>query len=187
MQKFDLFDKVTASQPTQQLPVGGYKCKILKAEEVSYSWGNVMVISFDIAEGEHKDFYKENYNNQDKDKEKKWKGTYRLNLPNGKSEKADEFNARQFKTFIAAVEKSNSGYKWSWDEKTLKDKMVGLVFGEEEWEMDGKSGMCVRARYAAEVAGIENAKAPQPKYKNGNTPQLNSQSQQQEEDDDLPF
>ncbi|MFR8011236.1 MAG: hypothetical protein ACLU8W_05690 [Clostridia bacterium] len=38
------------------LPAGGYVAKILDAKEVEYSWGTVLLVSFDIAEGEHKDF-----------------------------------------------------------------------------------------------------------------------------------
>lgn len=185
MKKFDLFDKVEASQQREQLPVGGYKVKILKAEEMEYSWGTVVVISFDIADGEYKDFFKRDYNSNTKN-DKKWRGTYRLNLPNGKSEKADEFNARQFKTFAQAVEKSNSGYKWTWDEATLKDKFVGLVFGEEEYSFDGRTGMMIKARYAAPVEGIANAKVPAPKMLNGGTTPTNGGTNQ-EEDDDLPF
>lgn len=185
MKKFELFDKVQATQARQQLPTGGYRCKILKAEETEYTWGSVFVVSFDIAVGEYAGFYKKDFNSQDKDKEKKWRGTYRLNLPNGKSEKADEFNARQFKSFTQAVEKSNPGYKWSWDEETLKEKMIGLVFGEEEWSMNGKTGMTVKARYATSIDEVEKAKVPQPKMINGGSSQV--AGAQAEDDDDLPF
>ena len=37
------------------------------------------------------------------------------------------------KGFTVAVEKSNSGYVWNFDEKSLKGKIVGLVLGEEEF------------------------------------------------------
>ena len=40
----------------EQLPVGAYVAKIMKAEELSIHWGNVLMFSFDIIEGEHKDF-----------------------------------------------------------------------------------------------------------------------------------
>ena len=32
----------------ENLPVGGYVAKILNAEEISYSWGAVLLVSFDI-------------------------------------------------------------------------------------------------------------------------------------------
>ena len=183
MKKFDLFDKVQETQQREVLPVGGYKCKIMKAEEIEYSWGSVVVVSFDIADGEYKDFFARDYKNNTSDN-KKWRGTIRFNQPNGKSEKADEFNARRFKTFIKAVEKSNNGYSWSWDEKTLKDKLVGFVFGEEEWEYDGRSGMAVKAQFATEYDKATGATIPAPKMlTKGNQP---AQTIAQD-DDDLPF
>ena len=39
-----------------------------------------------------------------------------------------------FKGFITAVEKSNPGYHWDWDEKKLIGKNVIAVFGDEEYE-----------------------------------------------------
>lgn len=38
-----------------------------------------------------------------------------------------------FKAFITAIEKSNPGFIWRWDETTLKGKLFVAVFGEEEW------------------------------------------------------
>lgn len=38
-----------------------------------------------------------------------------------------------FKGFIKAVEKTNPGYQWDWDEKKLIGKNVIAVFGEEEY------------------------------------------------------
>lgn len=38
-----------------------------------------------------------------------------------------------FKAFITAVEKTNPGYKWDWDEKKLIGKNVMAVVGEEEY------------------------------------------------------
>ena len=45
---------VSASEP---LPAGGYVAKILNAKVEEHSWSEVLVISFDIAEGEYKDFF----------------------------------------------------------------------------------------------------------------------------------
>ena len=39
------------SSSREQLPVGGYIAKILNAEEVTYDWGSVLLISFDIEIG----------------------------------------------------------------------------------------------------------------------------------------
>ena len=42
-----------------------------------------------------------------------------------------------FKGFIKAVEESNPGYVWNWDESTLKGKKVGLILQEEEYVPTG--------------------------------------------------
>ena len=34
------------------LPAGGYVLKIMNAEEQEYTWGSVIVVSFDVAEGD---------------------------------------------------------------------------------------------------------------------------------------
>ena len=39
---------------------------------------------------------------------------------------------------MTAVEDSNEGYHWGWDESTLKDKLVGAKFYIEQSEYDGK-------------------------------------------------
>lgn len=51
-----------------------------------------------------------------------------------------------FKAFISAVEKTNPGYQWDWDEKKLIGKNVIAVVGEEEYRaQDGtvKTGIKV--------------------------------------------
>lgn len=37
------------------------------------------------------------------------------------------------KGFTNAIEASNKGYKWDWNEQGLKGKLVGVVIGEEEY------------------------------------------------------
>ena len=49
--------KIERSVGSEPLPVGGYVAKILNAEVKEYDWGELLVISFDIAVGEHKDFF----------------------------------------------------------------------------------------------------------------------------------
>ena len=90
----------------KKLPVGAYVCKVLEAREESYGWGSVLVIQFDIAEGEYKNFYREQYEKQDKNK--KWKGVYRLNCPMDDGTPKDERMKKAFKTFIHHIETSNS-------------------------------------------------------------------------------
>ena len=62
--------KAEAPVRKEKLPAGGYVAKIMDAREVEYSWGSVLLISFDIAEGEHKDFFKNDYRSQQQEDKK---------------------------------------------------------------------------------------------------------------------
>lgn len=72
MKKWNGYETTQVMGGKKKLPVGAYVCKVLEAKEESYGWGSVLVIHFDIAEGEYKNFYREQYEKQDKNK--KWKG-----------------------------------------------------------------------------------------------------------------
>ena len=115
------------------LPPGGYVVGILGAEEKEESWGRVLEIRYDVCEGEHKNYYTEQYkNNQAEDK--KYKGVYRLGIPKDDGSERDEWSVRKFNTAMLAIEDSNAGYQWDWDEKKLVGKVVGAVFQSREYD-----------------------------------------------------
>ena len=123
----------------ERLPIGGYVIEIKNVEYKENDWGDTVVLSFDITEGEHKGFYMQNYKNQTAE-DKKWKGTYRLPVPKDDGTEQDEWRMRRFKTVIEAFEDSNKGYHWNWDENTLKGKIVGALFNNKEYEFNGRHG-----------------------------------------------
>ena len=140
MKKFNGYAEATTFTERPRLPIGGYVVKILDAKELTYSWGNVLNISFDIAEGEHKDFYANDYKSQTQE-DKKWKGNFRLNVPKDDGSEQDAWTKSKFKTVMEqGIEASNNGYKWDWDETKLKGKIVGAIFNNKEWEMDNDNG-----------------------------------------------
>lgn len=140
MKKFGGYAEATTFTERPRLPIGGYVLRIENAEEVTYSWGGVLKIDFDIAEGEQKGFYQKDFDAQTQE-DKKWKGSFRLNLPKDDGSESDSWTKNKFKTIIEqAIEPSNGGYRWDWDETKLKGKLVGGVFNNKEWEMDGNSG-----------------------------------------------
>jgi len=161
MKAFSDYDKTqTASAGVGKLPVGGYILKILDAKVQTYSSGSQqLVISFDIAEGDHKDYYKEKYT-ASKYEDKKWSGTYRLWLPKDDGSEQDGWTKKKLKTAFVAIEESNSGYHWDWDENKLKGKMVGGVFGEKEWENKdtGATGVYTACSYFCKVDDIRAGK-----------------------------
>ena len=177
---------VSASEP---LPAGGYVAKILNAKVEEYSWGEKLIISFDIAEGEYKDFFRKQYNENTRE-DKKWKGNFRLTVPQENNQYFDS-QKRTFGNAIWAVEESNPSFRWAWDETALKGKMVGVLFRDREWEIEGKTGMTTEACTFVSVDDVRtnNFKMPKPKMLNKTARQTASNSDFAVIDDseDLPF
>ena len=172
MRPFNNYDTTQTISARAQLPVGAYICQILKAEEKVYSsskgeW-HKLEVSFDICEGEHKDFYANDYRSQSGE-DKKWKGVLRMNIPSDDGSEADNWAKRSFKTNILAIEESNNGYHWDWNEAQLKGKTVGIVFRSEEWEYNGKRGWRTAPFKMVPAADVKsgNIKIPDPKPLNG--------------------
>ena len=147
-----------------KLPAGGYICKIIGAKVEDYSWGQVIAIAFDINEGDQKDFYKKQFD-ANTSEDKKWKGTYRLNVPKDDGSQQDAWTKRRFKTFTDALEESNSGYHFDWDEKKFKGKKVGVLFRNKEWEMNGNTGWTTECCAFTSVGDIREGNFTMPKDK----------------------
>lgn len=128
--------KQTAREP---LPAEGYVVKVLDVQEIVYTWGNVLEISFDVIEGEHKGFFTADYKNNPGE-EKKWRGKYRLSEPKDDGSEKDGWTKRTFGGVMFAFEDSNPGFHWDWDETKLKGKVVGALFRNKQWEMDDRTG-----------------------------------------------
>ena len=58
-----------------------------------------------------------------------------------------------FKGFTNAVEKSNKGYQWNFDEKTLVNKVVGLIIADEQYQ--NQKGQVRVRNYVAAVRSVE--------------------------------
>ena len=63
------------------------------------------------------------------------------------------------------MEKSNPGYVFNWDETTLKNKMIGILFRNEEWEYEGKTGWTARPYRAISVDSVRSGDFRLPKDK----------------------
>jgi len=148
----------------ETLPVGGYIIKILDVKELNYSWGDVLNLSYDIAEGEFKDFYKNDFNSQTQEG-RKWKGTFRLNVPKDDGTERDGWTMRSFKTAMMAVEDSNPNYHWNWDEQTLKGKIVGALFQKKEYDFEGKTGFFTTCHSLRSIDIIREGKYKLPPVK----------------------
>ena len=189
MKPYSNYQKGTPTQDAEKLPAGGYVIKILKAEEAVYpGGGSSLKLSFDIAEGEYKDFYKKNYDMQMEPK--KWKGIYSFSIPN---ERTEERYRKAFESRIACITESNPGYEWDWNEAGLKNKTVGAVFGNQEYDFNGSHGFFTKCFGLREAQAIREGRFKTPKdrllqqerkeYGDGNFMPVNDSA----EDDDMPF
>lgn len=161
------FDKARAYGATgdfNPLPLGGHVCRIVGAQEKKSKNGNDMIeVAFDIAEGsEYDGRFNERFKELRKDKpDAKWPnaGMFRT-ITSTKDGNCSSY----FKGLITAIEESNAGFNfWSTggDERTLKNKMVGFVFGEEEYTgSDGKVHTAVKAVYAVSVDRVREGIEP---------------------------
>lgn len=151
---------VSASEP---LPAGGYVAKILNAKVEEYSWGEILVISFDIAEGEYKDFFSKQFKENTRE-DKKWKGNFRLSVPQESNQYFDS-QKRTFGNAIWAIEESNPSFRWAWDETALKGKMVGVLFRNYEYDVDGRQGWSTECCTFVSVEDVRTGNFKQPKDK----------------------
>lgn len=180
MKKIDNFDQV--SEPLTGLTPGGYIIKILGVEDVPNK--EYLKISYDIAEGQFENYYMDFFKRFNF-----WSGTLYRSYK--------ETSLSMFKAFIMAVEKSNNGFVWNWDEQALKGLKVGVVLGEEEYiPRGGYHAGEVRTRLTVSKV-VETEKIKSGDYKVPPLKKLKesekAQSQKDDEinlsidSDDLPF
>lgn len=148
----------------ERLPVGGYVLKILGVEYQEKERGNSIILSFDIVEGEHKDFFAANYRAQTGE-DKKWKGTYRLREPKDDGSQKDEWTMRRFKTTVEAFEESNPGFHFDWDEQKFKGKLIGALFNNKEYDINGRRGFYTNCHSLVTVDKIRSGKFTVPSDK----------------------
>lgn len=157
MKRLNGYEAAQVYADRERLPAGGYVLKILDVAYQENSRGDVILLSFDIAEGEQKGFYAADYRAQIGE-DKKWKGTYRLYVPKDDGSESDQWTMRRFKTVISNFEESNSGYHWNWDEQTLKGKVIGALFNNKEYDFNGNHGFFTNCHSLVPVEKIRSGK-----------------------------
>ena len=133
IEKFKDFDSVKSYGDFRQLPKGGYVLVIKNASIEQNTNGKYIRISCDIAEGDYKDFFIADYRAQNGE-DKKWRCNYLLNIPKDDGSERDGWAKRSFKTFTDALEDSNSGYHFDWDEQKFKGKLIGGLFNIRQYK-----------------------------------------------------
>ena len=142
MKKIENWNEIEAKgmDDFKALPIGAYECKIINAVENhnEQSGKTTLKVMVDIASGEYKDYFKKRYDSNTAI-DRKWDNNATKYLA------FEGENTSFFKGFITTVENSNVGYKWNWDESTLRDKKIVGVFQYEQYEkQDGTKGIKVR-------------------------------------------
>lgn len=161
---FNDFDKVQGYQDRPQLPVGGYVMRIMGAEVKENRVGQYVQIGMDVAEGQYKDFFADDYRSQDgSQRDKVWHCNYLLSVPKDDGSEKDGWTKRRFKTFTDALEASNDGYHFDWDEKKFKGLKIGGLFNLREWEKDGRRGKSPNLAQVCSVEKIRSGKFKLPK------------------------
>jgi len=177
------------------LTLGGHEVVIKEAIEYTGMTGNTSLrVSVDIANGEFKGFFQEQFD-RNKNADKKWPsgGVKYISL------KEDEKCVQMFKAFTTAVENSNKGYKWDWNETKLAGKKLAGVFGWEEYESnDGTIKTATKLTQFRSLDKLADIKIPKVKMLDGTYVDVDDYSEMKLEslnktyskvdtDEELPF
>lgn len=120
------------------LPKGLYVAEIKNVRIEGEAPDQRIVIRLDITEGEYAGYYTKRYNAESGGNSKyevRYKGDYKLQIPDQENPKRQHYDW-DYKTFsgaIWAIEDSNDGYHWDWNEQGLKGKTVGINVRQGEY------------------------------------------------------
>ena len=153
------YDEVQAAGEFTPIQLGGHKLVIKKLEECKASNGNsYLKVTFDTApDDKQPNYYAEQYKNDTRET-KKWGGVATL-FPTDQHGKT----SKTFKTFCTSIERSNNS-KIQWGagfEASIVGKVIGGVFGEEEYENHmGEVKTARKLFWWCSVEGADGARVP---------------------------
>lgn len=129
MQKPNGYDQAESRQFAQndKPPAGAYIMRILSAAESKSKEKSrpMLVLCLDIAQGQYANNFRKLYDFfKSKNQDAKWPLVHRRCT--------DEAQLEYFKGDIKAIEESNEGFIFDFNEKTLNGKLVGCMLREKE-------------------------------------------------------
>ena len=152
------YDKSKRKKQYEILPKGAYVVKIMNAVEKANknNSGSYIEISFDIAEGEYKDFYADLYR-ANTNEDKKWSNDaiFRLSVPNADSQ---EFIIQNYHNFFGDLADSNNDFEFVGDLKSLRNKVIGGKFHIEQTEYNGEIYDHTRMKWTCVADDVRNGK-----------------------------
>lgn len=131
MKPINGFKPEAPSASFPMLPRGIYTAQIKAVKLDGAEPDQRLILRLDITEGEFTAYYSRRYK-ADQDRggkfEVKYKGDFTLQIPseNNPRRQHPEWDLRSFNNAIWAIEDSNPGYHWDWNEQSLKGKTVGI-------------------------------------------------------------
>lgn len=134
MKQYNGFKSEAPATGYAMLPAGAYVCGIKNVKIDGAEPDQQLVLRLEIIEGEYAGYYTKRYEHDSQNAgynqkyAAKYKGDYRLQVPDERNMKRThpEWDVRSFNNAIWAIEQSNPGYKWDWNEQGLKGKTVGI-------------------------------------------------------------
>ena len=133
MKQYNGFKSEASGGSYPMLPAGPYVCEVKGVKIEGAEPDQVLILRLDITEGEFAGYYTKRYqhdtaNNVGSNFPVKYKGDFRIQIPNEANTKRThpEWDIKAFNNMVWCMEQSNEGYRWNWDENTLKGKTVGI-------------------------------------------------------------
>ncbi len=173
MQKPEGYDEARVNGGFVPVELGGHFAVIKQVSETQSSTGkDMIVVLFDFCSPDAQEGYFMDAFKNDVREEKKWP------FNGSKYIMVNDYNdpkktSRNFKSFCTCVEKSNNmSIQWgtaNWSQQ-FKGKKIGVVYGEEESEWDGRITMRHVPKWFCDWDKVKDASIPNPKYLNGATP-----------------
>lgn len=181
--------------PSETLELGGHYLQILHADmreghTQNGPWQGIRIM-FDTHETDcQPGFFRRKYDNSrqwaERDgKDPKWPndGTGMVFIP---QEGADKRQIGRYNGFIKMLESSNPGWKWDFTTESLRGKLIGGVFRDEEWEFEGRTGMAQKLAWFCDVEKVPEATIPEPRMLQRKVSRPTPAAPYQD-DTDLPF
>lgn len=185
------YDDVQVLGDYSLLPAGGYVCKVIRLEEVKSKNGREMIkVMLDIAEGDEKDRFRRQYDEDDR-ADKRWKCNFFQLISDN-----DGKTSRGFKTFVEMCREENDNFNVEWGagfSECFKGKLIGMLFRREEYEYNGKTGWNTKPYRVKDIEDIRtgNFKIPEDKPLKDETIQnlkpMLPEGFEAIDDDDIPF
>ena len=140
------------------LPAGAYVGKILGAKVETQNIGgrdiDRLILQMDVTEGEYTGHYQKIYEAAKGGQyPAKYKGVLRLNIPKA-GDQYEAMNKRILQGAAWALEQSNKGYHWDWDESKLKGLSIGFSVREADYLIEDADG--IRTGTTTEIVKLES-------------------------------